>query len=239
MTKRSEPEHHAATHVGVDTAAYDAEIRRFIPGYEEMIAEVASILDDSLDEEVRVVDLGTGTGALIGAILDRVPRARAVLVDIDPTMLEVAAARVAPHGERVELRRALFEDALVALTAEGGGVGAVVASLALHHVQETERKRALYARIFASLAPGGVFLCADATVHEAGLEHARIYRQWMAGMARAGIATAEAEALFAHWAGEDRYYPLAVELDLLAAAGFARPDCFWKRGAMTVFGGFR
>ncbi len=246
MTTRSEPGHRVSAHLGVDAAAYDAAIRRFIPGYEEMIEEVVSILDDSLDEEVRVVDLGAGTGALAGAILDRIPRARVILVDIDPDMLAVAAARVAPHGDRAELRRATFEDALAEFAAEaigagevGAGVGAVVASLALHHVPELERKRALYARIHAALAPGGVFLSADATVHEAGSERARIFREWAAGMARAGIPAAEAEALFAQWAGEDRYYPLAVELDLLAAAGFARPDCFWKRGAQAVFGGFR
>lgn len=246
MTMRSsEPAHRVATHLGVDAAAYDAAIRRFIPGYEEMIDEVVSILDDSLDEEVRVVDLGAGTGALAGAILDRIPRARAILVDIDPNMLAVAAARVARYGERAELRCATFDDALAALAAEdvggepGPGVGAVVASLSLHHVPEVAQKRALYARIFASLAPGGVFLSADATVHADGSEHARIFREWAAGMAQAGIAAAEAEALFAQWAGEDRYYPLAVELDLLAAAGFVRPECFWKRGASTVFGGFR
>jgi tRNA (cmo5U34)-methyltransferase len=245
MTTRAEPAHRVATHLGVDAAAYDAAIRRFIPGYEEMIDEVVSILDGSLDEEVRVVDLGAGTGALAGAILDRIPRARAILVDIDPHMLEVAAARVAPHGQRAELRCTRFDDALTSLAAEnvggepGAGVGAVVASLSLHHVPELEQKLALYARIFASLAPGGVFLSADVTVHEAGSEHARIFREWAAGMAKAGIAAAEAAALFAQWAGEDRYYPLAVELDLLAAAGFTRPECFWKRGASTVFGGFR
>lgn len=245
MTTPSEPAHRVATHLGVDAAAYDAAIRRFIPGYEEMIAEVVSILDESLDEAVRVVDLGAGTGALAGAILDGIPRARVVLVDIDPNMLAVAAARVAAHGERAEVRCATFDDALRALAGAGrdpeedAGVGAVVASLALHHVPELEQKRALYARIHAALAPGGVFLSADATVHEAGAERARVFREWAAGMAQAGIAAAEAEALFAQWAGEDRYYPLAVELDLLASAGFARPECFWKRGAQAVFGGFR
>jgi tRNA (cmo5U34)-methyltransferase len=240
---RSGPEepHRVATHLGVEAAAYDAAIRRFIPGYEEMIAEVVSILDDALGEGARVVDLGAGTGALAGAILDGIPRARVVLVDIDPNMLGVAATRVAAHGGRAELRCATFEDALGELGGggEGTGAGAVVASLALHHVPELDRKRALYARIHGALAPGGVFLSADATVHEVGPEHARVYREWAAGMARAGIEAAEAEALFAQWAGEDRYYPLAVELDLLAAAGFARPECFWKRGASTVFGGFR
>jgi tRNA (cmo5U34)-methyltransferase len=186
-----------------------------------------------------VVDLGAGTGALAGAILDGIPRARVVLVDIDPSMLDAAAARVAAHGARAELRCATFEDALAALGGGGAGAGAVVACLALHHVPELDRKRALYARIHGALAPGGVFLSADATVHEAGAEHARVYRAWAAGMARAGIGAAEAEALFAQWAGEDRYYPLAVELDLLAAAGFPRPECFWRRGASTVFGGFR
>ena len=58
-------------------------------------------------------------------------------------------------------------------------------------------------------------------------------------MAQHGIGQAEADVLFAKWAGEDRYYPLAVELRLLADAGFARPDCFWKYGPMTVYGGFK
>ena len=287
-------EHRVSTHLGVDAAAYDTAIRRFIPGYEEMIAEVVSILDDSLDEAVRVVDLGAGTGALAGAILDGIPRSRVILVDIDPHMLDVAAARIAPHGGRAELRCATFEDALAAFAAgtisagavpagaaaagaaaagavpagavpagavpagaapagaapagavpaapavDGDpGIGAIVASLALHHVADLDRKRALYSRIHAALAPGGVFLCADATVHEAGPEHARIFREWATGMGHAGIPTAEAESLFAKWAGEDRYHPLAVELDLLASAGFARPECFWKRGASTVFGAFR
>lgn len=237
MTTPGEPAHRVAAHLGIEVAAYDAAIRGYIPGYEEMHAEVVSILGEALGERARAVDLGAGTGALAGAILGGIPRAHAVLVDIDPSMLDAAAARLAAHGERAELRCATFEDALTALGA--GGADAVVASLALHHVREPEHKRALYARIHEALAPGGVFLMADATVHEAGAERARVYRVWKAGMARAGIAGDEAEALFAQWAGEDRYFPLAVELDLLAAAGFPRPECFWRRGPMTVYGGFR
>ncbi|HWO17444.1 MAG TPA: hypothetical protein VNO30_01670 [Kofleriaceae bacterium] len=75
-----------------------------------------------------------------------------------------------------------------------------------------------------------MFLNADATVHEPDAEHARIYREWRpAWRAPAGIEVAETEALFAKWAGEERCYrcyPLAVERDLLAQAGFARPKCF-------------
>ncbi|HEU4728991.1 MAG TPA: class I SAM-dependent methyltransferase [Kofleriaceae bacterium] len=220
-------EHRVATHLGLAASDYDAAIRRYIPGYEQMLDTVVSIVG-TLDAPF-VIDLGAGTGALGAAILDRVPHARVQFLDIDPAMLEVAGARVAAHGGRAELRRGSFDDALPACDA-------VVASLALHHVLELVRKRALYARIREALRAGGVFLIADITVHEAGAAHDLMYRRWADAMAEHGIARAEAEALFARWAGEDRYYPLAVELDQLRAAGFTHPECFWKHGPSTVFG---
>jgi len=226
------PEHRVASHLGVDAAAYDAQIGRWVPGYEMMIATVTSILDDCLPADPLVIDLGAGTGALAGAVLAAVPRSRLLLIDIDPAMLDAARARLAAYGARAVFRLASFDDALPACDA-------VVASLALHHVPELDRKRALYTRIHAALRSGGVLLSADATVHEEGPEHARIYREWAQRMATAGIPSDEARTLFAQWAGEDRYYPLTTELTLLAAAGFLRPDCFWKQGASTVFGGFR
>ena len=225
-------EHRVASHLGVDPTSYDVQIGRWVPGYEDMLATVVSILDDVLPENPLVIDLGAGTGALAGAILAAIPRARVQLIDIDPAMLENARTRLAGFGSRAELRCASFDDALPPSDA-------VVASLALHHVPELDRKRELYTRIHASLLPGGVFLSADAAVHEDGPEHARFYREWAARMATAGILADEATALFKQWAGEDRYFPLTTELALLADAGFPRPECFWKQGAPTVFGGFR
>jgi tRNA (cmo5U34)-methyltransferase len=224
-------EHRVATHLGLAANDYDAAIRTYIPGYAAMIDTVVGIVDALPARDPLVVDLGAGTGALGGAILDRVARARVQFLDIDPAMLEVAGTRVAAHGARAELRRGSFDDALPACDA-------VVASLALHHVPELARKRALYARIREALRPGGVLLVADVTVFEAGAAHDHTYAAWAAAMATHGIARADAEALFAKWAGEDRYYPLAVELDQLRAAGFAQPECFFKLGPATVFGGF-
>jgi len=231
-------EHRVSTHLGVSAADYDRQIRRFIPGYVEMLREVVSILDEVLPHAGSggsapplVADLGAGTGALSGAILDGIPRARALLVDIDPNMLEVARARLAPHAARVEQRRARFEDPLPPCDA-------IVASLSLHHVPDVDAKRALYRHLRASLRPGGVFLSADATVHASGPEHDRVFRTWTAGMFDAGIGPGEAESLFAQWSREDTYQPLSVELALLADAGFERPECFWRKGPVTVFGAF-
>jgi tRNA (cmo5U34)-methyltransferase len=248
-------EHRVATHLGLAASDYDAQIRRYTPRYDEMIDTVVAIIaavDPTGGFAPRpaggavgvptpglaplgapyVIDLGAGTGALGGAVLDRVPRARVRFLDIDPAMLEVAGARVAAHGARAELWRGSFDDALPACDA-------VVASLALHHVPERDRKRALYARIHDALRPGGVLLVADITVHEHGIAHDHMVRDWIASMGRHGITEPEARSLLAQWAGEDRYYPLAAELEMLGAAGFAQPECFWKYGTTTVFGGFR
>jgi len=223
-------EHRVAIHLGLAAREYDAAIRRYIPAYDAMIDTVVAIVG-TLDAPY-VSDLGAGTGALGAAILDRVPSARVQFLDIDPAMLEVAGARALAHGGRAELRRGSFDDALPACDA-------VVASLALHHVPEPGRKRALYTRIHEALRPGGVFLVADITVHETGAAHDHMMSRWVQAMAQHGIARPEADALFAQWAGEDRYYPLTVELERLRTAGFAQPECFWKHGPSTVFGGFR
>ena len=222
-------EHRVSAHLGLDVADYDTLIRRWIPAYDTMLDAVVSIVRRL--KAPLVVDLGSGTGALSGAILERVPEAHVRLVDIDQNMLELAAARVARFGTRASLVRGSFADPLPPCDA-------VVASLALHHVGSRDDKRALYRRVLEALRPGGVLAIADATVHEHGPAHDWIYEEWAAHMAAHGIARADADQLFANWAKEDTYQPLRVELSLLADAGFERPECFWKHGPMSVYGGF-
>jgi tRNA (cmo5U34)-methyltransferase len=220
-------EHRVATHLGVTAGEYDAEIRRFIPAYEQMVATVVELVRG----RPVVVDLGAGTGALGGAILDAIADAKVVMIDIDPAMLEVARARTARHGGRVELRRQSFDHELPRCDA-------VVASLALHHIPERDHKCEVYRRIREVLRPGGVLVVADITLHAEGVEHRWGYDMWAAAMATHGIDRAAADALFGKWAAEDFLTPLATELVLLGEAGFAHPECFWKQGPSTVFGGF-
>jgi tRNA (cmo5U34)-methyltransferase len=229
----SPPEHRVASHLGLAASDYDAQIRRYIPEYEAMLATVVDLVAALRVAEKSVVDLGAGTGALGAAILDAVPSARVRLVDIDPNMLEVARARVARHGDRAEPVRAAFADQLPADT------DAVVASLSLHHIADPVEKRTTYARIHASLRPGGLFAIADCVVHPAGHERDRAFALWSAWMARHSIASEEAQRLFDAWAAEDFYQPLSVELELLREAGFAHPDCFWKYGPIAVYGAYR
>jgi tRNA (cmo5U34)-methyltransferase len=225
-------EHRVAGHLGVAAEEYDRTIRTFIPNYDRMVATVVHWLDGHVPPGGLVVDLGAGTGALGAAVLEALPDVQVELVDIDPNMLEVAAARCAAHDVRFRVRHARFSDELPRCHA-------VIASLALHHVATQPEKRELYGVVRAALEPGGLIAVADALVYPDGPERRRMIDDLFAHMGRNGISPVEAEGHLARWAEEDVYVPLPDELALLAAAGFPRPDVLWRDGLIAVYGAFR
>jgi tRNA (cmo5U34)-methyltransferase len=219
--------HSVKRHLDVDADAYDVEIRRFIPDYDDMLATGVELLAALAAPAAHVLDLGGGTGALSAAVLAGLPEARVTVLDVDRAMLDEARRRLAGFGDRVEFREASFLDPLP-------GADAVMASLALHHVHDLDAKTDLYRAIHAALAPGGVFVNLDATVTEGPRLNALVFKRWAARMAEHGITAAEARGHFTAWADEDRYFPLDEELAALRRAGFAEVECFWRSGASAI-----
>lgn len=224
--------HSVKRHLDVGADAYDAQIRRFIPHYEEMLATAVEVLGALVPADARVLDLGGGTGALSGALLDGLPDIRVTVLDVDPDMLGEARRRLARFGERVAFHEASFFDPLPA-------ADAVVASLALHHIHDLARKTELYRAIHDALPPGGVLLNLDAAVPDDTVLNGLVFDRWAAHMGRHGIADDEARQHFRAWAGEDRYFPLDVELAALRSAGFEGVECFYRRGPQAITCGLR
>ena len=219
-------------HFGLEVAAYDATIVQYIPHYRELVDTAAAWLCGHVPDGGLVLDLGAGTGALSAAVLAALPRARVELIDADAGMLASAAGRLAADHARVTTRVADFFAPLPRCHG-------VVASLALHHVATADDKRRLYRAIHDALEPGGALWIADCVLADGGAVERRVRAEWAAHMQRHGLSADDAAAAFARWDVEDRYLPLAVELGLLADAGFARPDCVWRRGPCAVYGGVR
>jgi tRNA (cmo5U34)-methyltransferase len=219
--------HSVKRHLDVDADAYDVEIRRFIPYYDDMLATGVELLASLAPPAAHVLDLGGGTGALSAAVLAGLPEARVTVLDVDSAMLGEARRRLARFGDRVEFREASFLDPLPA-------ADAVTASLALHHVHDLGAKTDVYRAIHAALAPGGVFINLDAAITEGPRLSALTFERWAARMAEHGITQAEATKHFTAWAAEDRYFPLDEELAALRRAGFAEVECFWRRSASAI-----
>ena len=219
--------HSVKRHLDVDAESYDAQIRRFIPHYDDMLATGVELLAALAPADAHVLDLGGGTGALSAAVLEGLPGVRVTVLDIDPDMLGRARRRLVGYGDRVAFHEGSFLDPLPA-------ADAVVASLALHHVHDLPTKTKLYGAIRDALPPAGVLLNLDAAVTEGEGLNGVPFDRWAARMGDHGITDAQARAHFASWSQEDRYFPLDTELHTLREAGFDEIECFWRRGPSAI-----
>jgi tRNA (cmo5U34)-methyltransferase len=156
----------------------------------------------------RILDLGTGDGRLLARVKLHHPDATAMAIDFSPAMLEAA-------------RRRFVDDPSVTVVAHNleyplpdlGSFDAVVSSFAIHPLIH-ERKRALYAEIYARLAPEGVFC---------NLEHV-------------ASATPALHEEFLHRIGctietedpSNKLLDIETQLGWLREIGFSDVDCHWK-----------
>lgn len=185
-----------------------------IPHRTEGEAELLACLPPDL---TRVLDLGSGDGRLLALVRLARPGVSAVALDFSPTMLERLRERFA--GEAVDVVAHSLDDPLPASL---GAFDAIVSSFAIHHVTDP-RKRALYAEVFARLAPGGVFCNLE---HVASATPA-LHEQFLAQL---GVTPA----------GDDpsnKLLDVETQLTWLREIGFAEVDCHWKWRELALLAG--
>src|SRR5437773_10829997 len=102
--------HSVQTHLGTPATEYDRAIRTFIPGYEQLLATIATWVAQIIPADGRVVELGGGTGALTEAVLVKMPTIHIEVWDVDPKMIAIAQDRLRKFGERVTLRDKSFTE---------------------------------------------------------------------------------------------------------------------------------
>ena len=121
---------------------------------------IRQLLSRHAQEIGRFLDVGSGDGAMSELVLSSQPSSEAVLVDNSPPMLEHANVRLAGwRGRWQALRRDLCDPSWLE-DLPPGPYDAAVSGLAIHHLPD-ERKRALFAELFALLRPGGIFVNMD------------------------------------------------------------------------------
>jgi len=211
---------------------FDEIVRQLVPYYSEMLDALVLALPFGTSRVIRVIDLGCGTGAVARHIKDSFPAAEITCVDIAENMLEMAKLKLSTgpsiRYQLADFRSYEFDEKY----------DAVVSSLALHHLED-EEKKPFYGKIFKSLNSGGIFYNADIIFGSDSHLQEQYMEKWKDFMRR-HVPSDEIENKWIprHYE-EDRPTTLMAQLAWLEDIGFSEIDVIWKYYNFAVYGGVR
>lgn len=216
-------------HFEQEAREFDELILRLIPRYDEMLDALIAAIPFPPGQPLRIIDLGCGTGTLALRLKQRFPSARITCLDLAENMLALARAKLAGY-EGIE-----FEQGDLLTHLLKGPHDVAVSSLALHHLETEDDKRNFYRRLYAALAPGGVFWTADAALGATPAMNQMYMEKWKDFMRRS-MTERQIDERFAKDAQEDHPAALADHFRWMQEAGFVAPEVIWKYFYCGVYG---
>jgi cyclopropane fatty-acyl-phospholipid synthase-like methyltransferase len=186
----------------------------------------------------RLLDLGGGDGAMTRLALQYAPQAEAVLVDFSEPMLGRAKERASAGEYRCTVVRGdMREPGWQSEMQSQAGYDLAISGVAIHHLT-SQRKRELFAEVFALLAPGGMFLNMDIVAIQGPLE-GLFEEQMRANAKHAAHVHGHPEQEIDFDGDDDRPDTVEDQLRWLREAGFQQTEVHFKWAEAAIFGGVK
>jgi len=214
-------------HFEGEAKEFDIIIQKLIPGYNEMIDALVSILPFSKESEFSLMDLGCGTGTISKAVRKSYPKAAVTCVDIAGKMLEIAKDKI---GGKVNCIQADFNSFDFKERYE-----LILSSLALHHLENDDDKLEFYKKIYSALTPNGTFVNIDVVLGSSERLQSVYMEKWREFMAK-NISEEEIKNKWLpNYYAEDRPAKLTTHLEMLKTCGFSAIDVIYKYYNFAVY----
>ena len=208
---------------------YDRTRRQFIPCFDAFYGMALILLPER--KGLRVLDVGAGTGLLSGLIRAQRSDLHLTLADVSEAMLAKAQQRFA-NDAQVDYQVADF-----VLDNLKGSYDVVVSALALHHTPQSQLK-AVFAKIYAALNPGGMFINADQVLGNTPENEAHYEAIWQAEVLKRGASQQDLNMAIERMKA-DRTATLENQLDWLCEVGFQHVECWFKEYRFAVYSGVK
>ena len=211
-----------------DMVAYDANVRKVIPFYDEIHTQTIDLLTEfSLGREIALLDTGCGSGTFAAKAAESLQLSELVLCDPSEEMLGIAQQKLA--GSMAEFHQTGSE------SLEFSERFDAVTAIQCHHYFDRETREIAVRRCFDALKPGGILIVFENTaanteagkklllgrVERFGIAHGRTPEEAKNHSARYGTA----------------FFPLTIEehLALFRKTGFTAAEVFWHSYLQTGF----
>jgi tRNA (cmo5U34)-methyltransferase len=212
----------------ITAPTYDADRAKLIPCYDAFHRRATDLIPAGA---TKILDLGAGTGILTTFVRSWYPAAHIHLVDFSAPMIDIARKRLAADTN------VSFEVADYTTAPLGENYDAIVSALSIHHL-EHPAKKSLFAKIFAALRPGGVFVNAEQVAGPTPALDAVYKSLWLQQVREAGATPQQiADSLYRQQ--DDRCASVEDQLHWMRETGFTDADCWFKDNRFAVLAGTR
>ncbi len=182
-----------------------------------------------------LLDIGCGAGNYSLKMLQALPGLSVTLVDLSQPMLERAVARLQPAAAGAVT--ALQGD-IRALELGAQRFDIILAGAVFHHLRTDEEWRAVFAKCWAALRPGGSLWIADMLEHSIpGIQ--ALMRQRYGDYLVELRDEAYREHVFGYIEAEDTPRSLLFQVDMLRAVGFSQVEILHKNSLFAAFGALK
>ena len=212
----------------ITAPTYDADRAKLIPCFDAFYRRTTDLI---AHDAKLILDLGAGTGLLSQFVRQWYPDAHIVLADLSEPMLAKARTRLAGDSN------VTFEVTDYTTAPINGTYDSIVSALSIHHIDD-DAKRALFAKIFRALRPGGTFVNAEQVAGPTPALDA-VYKSLWLQQVREGGATPDQIADSLYRQQDDRCASVEDQLDWMREAGFTDADCWFKDNRFAVLAGTR
>lgn len=193
---------------------------RAVPGYHGILPMTRILLAERLGAQARVLVVGAGGGLELEAFAQAQPGWQFDGIDPSAAMLDLAARRLGPLGDRVRLHEGFVQ------SAPEGPFDAATCLLTYHFVPVAER-RAMTAEIHRRLKPGAPFVVMHLSVDERDGGRERWMSRYAAFLTASGIAPENAALTRQKVERELTILTPAEDEEILSDAGFGGVEQFY------------
>ncbi len=183
----------------------------------------------------RVLDIGCGAGNYTLKLLQSLPNLDVSLVDLSQPMLARAAQRIRPMTEG-EIHTTQADIRTLELGREQYDI--IMAAAVFHHLRGDEEWRAVFAKCYAALKPGGSLWISDLIEHSTPAVQALMWARYGEYLLQFKDAQYR-DKVFGYIAEEDTPRPLMFQLDLLREVGFTQLEILHKTSVFAAFGAIK